>query len=200
VQVLALIMSVFLVGFTAAAGISIARYWAGGLKFGIAWRQSLRVVGWRSMVVSAGILLLTILAAQTNLLQLSPTNAIALVLPIIVAIQAAFAFSPEDERGLEVILATPRPLAWTLLERLGFLFMLQIGVGLITSLVVYYFTGASFTLVVMSWLPLMFCLSGITVFFTLTTRRAVFGVLIVCLLWIVLALFGNFMIDRWPFT
>lgn len=193
------LMSILVVGLVVGAGIKIRKHRASGLRLGFAWRSSLRIVGWLPLVVGVALVWLMFYASQTNLLPFfRHTDAIALILPIIVAIQAALLFSPENEPALEVMLATPRPPAWTLLERLTMLFILQGSVATVASLYLSHVTGESLAITISRWLPLIFLLSGVAVYMTLATRRAIFGVLVVCLLWIVLTLFGNYLVDRWP--
>lgn len=192
------LMATLVVGLAITAGIRAYQRQEPGLRFSFAWRNSWRLVGWQSLATSAGLLGFAFYASQADLLPIDPADAIAVALPIIVAIQAAFLFSPEDEPALEVILATPRPPTWILLERLATLFILQGSVGTITSLFLAQSTGESLAITIIRWLPLTFFLSGVAVYATLATRRALFGVLVVCLLWVVLALFGDFLVARWP--
>jgi pimeloyl-ACP methyl ester carboxylesterase/ABC-type transport system involved in multi-copper enzyme maturation permease subunit len=198
VQVMLGIMSMLVMGLVVGAGLKIGEYRSSGLRLGFAWRHSLHIVGWLPSVITAGLIWFAFYAGQTHLLPIRRADAMAMVLPIIVAIQAAFLFSPEDEPALEVMLATARPPAWTLLERLATLFIMQGGVGVAASMYLAYATGEPLTVTIVRWLPLLFFLSGTAVYLTLATRRAIFGVLVVCLLWIVLALFGAYMVDRWP--
>jgi hypothetical protein len=187
-------MGLFLTGLVVVTATKIGK----PQSFGFAWRHTVRLIGWLPLIVSAGLVWLVIYAAQTRLLPVNPINAIALTLPILIAIQAAFLFSPEDESALEVMLATPRSATWTLLERLAVLLVLQGTVGLLFSIYLAFATNTSVAVSISRWLPLIFLLSGISVYMTQLTRRAIFGVLIASLLWFVLTLFGDFMVERWP--
>jgi|GEM_PF-1211744 len=191
-------MSILLIGIVVGNGLRMRNYQTYGLRYGFAWQSTFRLVGWLPLVGSAVLIWFAIYGAQTRLLPINPTNAIALVLPLIIAIQAAFLFSPEDEPALEVILVTARPPALILLERLATLVVLQGAVGLLMSLYLMVVTGQALSTVMSSWLPLVFFLSSIAVYITLATRRAIMGVLVVCLLWFAFTFFGNSIVTRWP--
>ncbi len=194
------IMSLFLAALVVGTGLKIHNRQSPGLHLGFGWPHTVRIIGWWPFVTSAGLLWFVIYAGRTNILSIQPANAVAVVLPIIVAIQAAFLFSPEDEPALEVMLATPRPPAWILLERLVTLLVMQGGIAVIASLLVIGISGETLIIAIIRWLPLTFILSGLAVYVTLSTHRALFGVVVVSLLWIILALFGDFLVQRWPVT
>lgn len=198
VQAALWLMNVGLVVLMVETGVKARRYHRSGLRFGFAGLLTLRVIGWLPLISSVILVGLTYYAGQTHLLPINPVNAVALIVPIVTAVQAAYLFSPEDEPALEVILAMPRPPAWTLLERLLALFAMQGVVALMAGLYLTSVTGESLTLALSRWLPPTLLLAGIALIVTLAVRRAIFGVLVVCLLWIVLALFGDFVIAHWP--
>ena len=198
VQALVGLLSLLGLGLALRGGLSLRRHRAAGLRLSLTWAHSLRLIGWGPLVISAGLVGLVCYAAQSRFLPLKPAEAIALVLPLVAALQAAFLCSPEDEPALEVMLATPRPPAWTLFERLSLLFAMQGGLGLAAALLTAPLTGEPGAAAIGRWLPLIFFLSGVAVYLTLTTRRALFGVLGACLLWITTAFFGEFLVERWP--
>lgn len=191
-------LSLLALSLVASVGRAMWQYWRAGWKPGFAWRGSLRLVGRPSLLGSALLIALAFYALQEGLSPFEALDAIAITLPVMVAIQAAFLLSPEDEPALEVLLAAPRPPAWTLLERLLTLFAVQGSVGFAASLLLSYFIPLSPAVVVGRWLPLLFLLSGIAVSVTVATRRAILGVWVVSLVWLPLALFGDFLTVRWP--
>lgn len=198
VQLLVGLLTVVIVSMSIRTSLSLGRPGLSNWRSGWAWSHSLRLLGWPSLAASSGLIGLAAYAGQTQVLPLQPSEAVAWVLPILVAGQAAFAFSPEDEPALEILLAAPRPPAWTLLERLAILFMAQGSIGLAASLLLVYLTGQPLSLIVNRWLPLLLGLSGLAIAITIITRRAILGILLVTLVWLSLALFGDFALQRWP--
>ena len=198
VQALLGLMSLLVVGLVAGAGVKWRRFWRPERRPVFTWSHSLRTVGWLPLGVSLILISLAIYAGQIKVLPFNGANALAFVFSIIVAVQAATLFSPEDEPALEVLLATSRPTAWILLERLAVLFVLQGGLAAVLSLFLGALSGEPLGIAVSRWLPPSILLSGIAVYLTLATRRAVLGILVVCLLWIGLTMFGDFIVRRWP--
>jgi pimeloyl-ACP methyl ester carboxylesterase len=191
-------LSLLTLGLAVWVGWGMRRYRLSGWKPGLAWRGSLRLIGPVSLLGGALLVTLAYLGIQKGLLPFHALDAVAIGLPMVVAIQAAFLFSPEDEPALEVMLATPRPPAWTLLERLLTLFAVQGSLGLASSFLLSSAAHQPTLVVVGRWLPLLLLLSGIAVAVTLTTRRAILGVWVASLVWLVLALLGDFLTLRWP--
>jgi hypothetical protein len=170
------------------------------VPLGFAWRRSSQLVGWRVAAAGAGLLGLGWAASRAGWLPIEPVRIVPLLLPLLAALSAAFVFSPEDEPALEVLLAAPRPLALTLVERLAVLFLWQGSIGLLASLYVAPLAGESVASNVMRWLPPLVGLSGLAVYVTLVTRRAMYGVLLASLVWLVFAVFGDMIVARWPFA
>jgi len=163
-------------------------------------RHSLRIVGWIPVAASGGLVALAFLLRDSYLMLLELARAVEILLPPLAALQAAFLFSPEDEPALEVTMAAPRSLAWTLLERLAVLLVLQGSLALIASLFAASWTGESLVQTVVRWLPPLLFFSGLAICLTLITRRAILGVVILSLLWFAFSLLGDAMVARWPFT
>ena len=178
------------------AGAAIARQHFRGF----AWQHSLRSAGWLPPVVSAGITLAALMLSRAGWLSLVTVDVVALIMPMAAALQAAYLFSPEDEPALEVLLAAPRPPGWIVLERLAALWFTHGSAALAVSLVASQLAGESFAVTVARWLPLMWLLTGLALCLTLITRRAVVSLAVTCLLWFALAIFGNYLIVRWPFA
>ena len=119
-------------------GVLVWSGWRGAQSFrhqphAWTWRISLRLLGWWPVAASAALVGLTLLTSTSEVTPLSVARCVETIVPLLAAVQAAFLFSPEDEPGLEVTLACRRPLAWTMLERLTWLLVLQGSVALIGS-------------------------------------------------------------------
>jgi len=193
------LMGMVMIGSVTSIGMTLVRRRTVRLPLTFTWRNSLQTVGWLPLALSTALLSFGLYASQTGLLPLAGTAVIATILPVIVAIQAAFLLSPEDEPALELLLTSPRPLAWTLLERLATLLLGQGSIGLAFSWLVAQMSGEPLLIVISRWLPLLLCLGGLAIYVTLATRRATLGVLVVCLLWFALTFLGDYMTQRWPF-
>lgn len=160
----------------------------------IAWRMSVRLMGWLAVIAGAGMTLSLIVAGGEN----TPDafawevrlRVIETVIPLILGLQAALIFSPPDEPALEIALACPRPVGWMLVERLLAVALSQImivvvGIGLTLALT----PDTDVFLTLVRWLPPSLLLMGIGTYVTLHARLAAFGAVIVGVLWFVLLLF-----------
>ena len=185
---------------TLGAGIITLRRRAHSLPIAFNWRSSLSITGWWPMVGSSALTMLVLIASKTGWLQVEPATVVATVLPPLVAIQAAWLLSPEDEPALEVIMACPRELKWALLERLSLLLAVQGGMALALSPLAAAWSGESFVLTIVRWLPPLILLCGLAVCVTLVARRAVMGVVVTGLVWFAASLLGDAMVNRWPFA
>lgn len=120
------------------------------------------------------------------------------IISLILAIQVALAFTPEDEPGLEVLLACPRPPPWLLLERLGPILALQTGIALLSSLVIWWMAGGSLILALLRWIPPTIFLGSLAIYMNLVTHRSAFSVSLLNLMWWALAFLGVYLVQRWP--
>lgn len=163
------------------------------------WRISLRLLGWWPVAASAMFVGLAVAFPTQDATPLSVSRLVETVVPLLAAVQAAFLFSPEDEPGLEVTLACRRPLAWTMLERLVWLFVLQGSVALIGSAVAVGLTGENFVGAVARWLAPLLVLVGIALCLTLMTRQPMMSIGLIVILWSGLMLASEQLIKPWPF-
>jgi hypothetical protein len=108
------------------------------IRWPLAWRISLKLIGRRAAIVMAATLGLFLLL---NLLpdafwqvgMLRPARLAETIVPLVIGLQVAFLFSPEDEPGLEVLATAARPLAWIPLERVLLLFLELGSVAIVAS-------------------------------------------------------------------
>jgi len=163
------------------------------------WRISLRLLGWWPVAASAGLVGVALAFPTQDAMPLSVSRLVETVVPLLAAVQAAFLFSPEDEPGLEVTLACRRPLAWIMLERLVWLFVLQGSVALIGSAIAAGLTGESIGVAIARWLAPLLVLVGIALCLTLMTRQPMMGIGLVVILWSGLMLASEQLIGMWPF-
>ena len=181
---------------------SLARAGGYALKHpgGFSGRPALRAASWLPAAIGAGIVGLAFLRGQEQFRWVDLPRVLGTMLVPIAALQAALLFSPEDEPALEVALASPRPLAWTVLERLAVMFAWQGGAAVGLSLFAVGVTGESLTQIILRWLPPMIFFTSAALCLTFITRRAVFSVAIISLLWFTLNLLGDAIVARWPFA
>ncbi len=177
------------------------------------WRTSARLIGWLP-VLGSGIAVTVFLTLHATIWRddpiseslafLSATRVVETILPLVVGLQAAFLLSAEDEQPLELLLTSPRSLAWTLLERLAVLAVLQGSVGAVGSLAGQW-VGAShdsFLLMMARWVAPSIFIGGVVLLITQLTRKGTLSALVTLLLWIGLLLGGDVLLDRifflWP--
>jgi pimeloyl-ACP methyl ester carboxylesterase len=166
---------------------------------GWTWHISLRLLGWWPVAASAVLVGLALMTSTSDVTPLSTARCVETIVPLLAAVQAAFLFSPEDEPGLEVTLACRRPLAWTMLERLTWLFVLQGSVALIGSSIAARVTGESVGVTLARWLAPLLVLVGIALCLTLMTRLPMMSIGLVVILWSGLMLASEQLVGVWPF-
>jgi hypothetical protein len=167
--------------------------------YGWTWRISLRLLGWWPVAASAVLVMLALLSDALENTPISVARVVETIVPLLAAVQAAFLFSPEDEPALEVTLASRRPIAWTMLERLAWLFALQGSVALIGSAAAAGMTGESLDVAVIRWLAPLTIFVGLAVCLTLLTRQPALSIGLLIVVWCGLILASEQLIALWPF-
>jgi hypothetical protein len=171
----------------------------------IAGKESVRLIGW--LPALGGAALVGLLLALNGTIwrgrgyPLVPTvRVVDTVVPLAVGVQAAFLLSPEDERPLELLLSSPRPVSWALWERVGALLTLQGGVALVGNVIALTLLGGEGIIqAIVRWLVPCAWFCGVAVALALVTRQGVFGALLATLLWGGTLLGGDGLLERWPF-
>lgn len=166
-----------------------------------AWRMSLRLVGWYGMLGSViGTAFLLLAPNDADRMPIAGVlHAVAGVVPLVVGIQAAFLFSPDDEPSLEVLLAAPRPMAWLLLERTIVLLVLHAilaTIGTVVSLIIE--PNQDVMIAFVRWLSPMLFFSGLGAFTTLRSRQPAFGAAAAGLVWFVFGFMGGALLPGQP--
>ena len=178
--------------------------WRGAQGFrrqsrGWTWRISLRLLGWWPVIATGVLVSLALIFLAQDVSPLNTTRAVETIVPLLAAVQAAFLFSPEDESALEVTLACRRPLAWTMLERLAWLFVLQGSIALIGSAVATGLTGENLVVAMARWLAPLLVFVGIALCLTLLTRQPAMSIGLLIVVWCGLMLASEQLIKLWPF-
>ena len=177
-----------------------------------AWRGSLKLVTPSLWLASAATLILGILLntageVSKGLAPLQAARLIETIVPLFVAMQAAYIFSPEDEGPVEALLACSRPTTWIVLERLALIFAGQAlvaaaGLGAIAFLsqpeLPLHSVETISLAALSSWIAPALFLGGVGLCLTLITRRAVLGMTMTILLWWSMSFMGRIMVERWP--
>lgn len=163
-----------------------------------AWRASLRLIGWLPTILCAlVVLLLGLLNATIWRGGFSPVpgvHVIEIVVPLAAGVQAAFLLSPEDEPCLELLLASPRPVRLTLLDRALVMGALIGSFALPGSLV----QPEATSIALLRWMTPTVWFCGVALFTTLLTRQGTFGALLTILLWGGTLFGGSALVARWP--
>ncbi|NUM44945.1 MAG: hypothetical protein HUU38_09580 [Anaerolineales bacterium] len=170
-----------------------------------AWRASVQMQGWLSPALLLLIFLVVLpLDDEGGFVQTFPFFADArlleMVMPLAMGIQAALLFSPAEEKPLELLLVTKRPLAWLVIERLGVMLALQGGLALLATGVLSA-SGAvpgSVGVSIARWLAPGLLFAGLGVFVTLSTRQSLYGLGMVVLAFFGLQMTGPYVLTRWP--
>jgi pimeloyl-ACP methyl ester carboxylesterase len=184
----------------AVASLIMALRGAQGARFGMAWRASFRTVGWIALAASGLLIALMTFTDARQAFNATHVTMVQLIIPLIVGIQAALLFSPDDEPGLEVTLACPRPIGWTVIERLAVVLLTQSAVALIGTLLSLAYAPEQNALEAFArWLPPMLFFSGLGMFVTIRTRNSTFGAVIVGLGWFAFNIAGDMFLPGQPF-
>lgn len=150
----------------------------------IAWKTTLYRLGWLLFGLCLALVLLLLILGQRAAGFLPTDRVVEFVVPLFAGLQAAYAFSAEDERPLELILAAPRPIRWLLLERVGILLALYLAIGLAgMALLLALNPDLTLTDRLVRWLPPLIWFTGLGFYLTLLSRQGAFGALVVWLIW-----------------
>ena len=169
-----------------------------------AWKVGARMVSWLPAWCAAIAMAASLVI--TKLTWVSPgdptmaARLVSAIVPLAMGLQAALALSPESEPALELLLACPRPLAWTLIERL------LLAAGVETAIALAGYLGGSILLgsellnqAFLGGLAPFVFLMGVAAFGTQTTRNGVYGTLLVTMMWGGMLFGGDALLSRWPF-
>lgn len=157
------------------------------------WRYSLAAVGWWMPIL--GLLGMVILAAfvtaRDPIAQLIGFSAVAAAGACVSGIQAAFAFAPNDEPALELLLSAPRPLWILICERLALVLLLNVALAVVGAVMFVGITGMSDVgAQLVRWFAPCIAMMGFGFFIGMVTRRSNYGALCVILI-IGATLFGG---------
>lgn len=171
-------------------------------RWGIAWRMSFRLMGWFGIVGAiAGILFLVLGRndAQNPFPFANAARAVETVIPLVIGLQAALAFSPDDEPGVEVLLACPRPVAWLLLERLGLILLVFSGVAVISTVMTLSASeDANLAIALARWAAPSLFFAGVAAYITIRARQTAFSVAMVAVVWFIFSFMGDMLLPGLP--
>jgi pimeloyl-ACP methyl ester carboxylesterase len=189
--------------------LSLSAAWAGVTVLRAAWPMRGRPFTWRYSLRRLGpvffmanavlVTLLVVLDVTGNMPMLNRLRVVETFVPLIVGLHAAYLFSPEDEPILELTLAAPRPLSWTVGERLACLLGGHSLIALVAGLAAARLTDESPVMSIVRWLPPTLLLAGLALSLTISRRQAVLSVGLVILLWFGMLWGGDGMLGQWPF-
>jgi pimeloyl-ACP methyl ester carboxylesterase len=163
------------------------------------WPISLRLIGLWLPLASAIVIAIIFIAKPVQFAPFETARVIETIVPLLAGIHAAILFSPEDESALEITLASPRPLAWTILERVSLALLLHGGVALAGTFFAISLTHESLIVAIARWLaPLLICM-GLGVCLTLIFRQMVMSIGLNILLWFGLLMASETLVNTWPY-
>lgn len=170
-------------------------------------RLDLKLTGWIPAAGSA-LALLLFFGLFEHLMTLGgeidwsyPRRAVEVIVPLAFALHAAFAFNPDSEPALEVLLACPQPAHRLLGDRLLLSATLHALIALTATLAfVIIWETDTLGLALVRWVAASSLLAGIAVFTTQVTRQGVFGTLTAVLVWASSLYGGDGLLRRWPWA
>lgn len=171
----------------------------------VVWRTVAKQLNWRMIAISA--LSMFVLILKPDLLGVHvATDGIQIIqaiIPLVIALQMAVIFAPDDEPALEIQLAALRPLSWLIIERL---FIVLVVYGVLSSVLsigvlIFQDTDSNFFMVTVRWLPSALFLGGFGLLMTMQTRLVAFGVIFMAFVWMMFGLLGQFLLQggAYPF-
>lgn len=166
-----------------------------------AWRQGFRAVGWVIPLITAGVIFGAILYSLGGFtISFLRFNALEVVLPLAVGVQAALLFAPDDESPLELMLAKPRPIYWVLLERGAALTLIYGVIGVVASLLVYTLPNAeSLTQTFVRWLPPTLGAAGLGMWISGAARKTTHGAFSIIMLCGAMSVGQTVLLPRYDF-
>jgi hypothetical protein len=159
-------------------------------KWPFAWQTARHHLSWWQFALCIGVMGLWLAISQTegaerNFL-ITAVRTAEILVPLFAGMQAAYAFSPEDEGPLEIMLAAPRPILWVIAERLILILAGYGAIGLTAILLIqttFAVGDATISTMLVRWLPPMVWFIGVGLYLTLVTRQGMFGALMVLVIW-----------------
>ncbi len=168
------------------------------MRYPAAWRASIRLMGWIPAALTAWALavglLLNVLVPDLDrhIPQIGALRVTGTIIPLAFGALAAYAFSPDEEPAFEVMLAAPRPVAWTMLERVGMAAAVLGGIGLLGSVTGIRIAGSGdFIQLLVEWVPAAIFLGGLGAYITMMSGQTLLGVMVLAPVWIMLVFQGD---------
>jgi ABC-type transport system involved in multi-copper enzyme maturation permease subunit len=198
------ILAICLSGIAFWGVINVLRQYATHHRW-IVWRVPFKHLNWRALVGAYSLLLLLMIKPEWVGFPIGDDSLIMLqaVIPLVIALQTAAIFAPDDEPALEIQLAAPRPLSWLICERLVVVFLIY---GLLTSIIglgaiILQHQHTNILVVTLRWLPPALFLAGFGLLMTMQTRLVAFGIIFMGFVWTLFGLFGDMLLQggAYPF-
>ncbi|MGJ3239553.1 MAG: hypothetical protein ACFE0Q_12665 [Anaerolineae bacterium] len=186
IQVTVLILSIITLWGVARVMMSVARHpgW-------ITWRATFKRIGWILPLITLALIGSLIVFPRLLGSEISHDYAVQTVIPVMMAIQMAGIFAPDDEPALEIQMAAERPLLWLIVERIFITMLIYSLVAGLGFIALYLAHGVFDWRLLLIWIPPALFLSGLTLRITMSLRLPQFGMLMGMVLWVMFALFGN---------
>lgn len=171
----------------------------------LAWKMSLRLVGWYGLAAALLGFAVFYLSTTELMPEADSPQAVGAIIPLVAGIHAAFVFSPEDEPPLEVLASCPRSLSWLLAERIAVLLALYAGVGLLTMFLAMMDRGdRDLPIALARWLPPTLFFVGLSTYTTLSFRVPALSAAVIALLWFAFGFMGAALLPGaiflWPLS
>jgi hypothetical protein len=144
------------------------------------WRTTRRLITWLPIVIAGVLVIAMIIRSGSD----DRLRFVEVVIPAALAIQAALALAPGEDRTLEVLVACPRQVMWLPLERIAMTFVAGAAFAVAASLLALVATGdRAIWLALLRWIPPALFFTGLGIFVTVRSRHMVFGALVTVFIW-----------------
>lgn len=196
-----LVMLVVAGGFTASGLVMLLRGWGttGHSEWrSIPWGANWRRVNWRWFALSTLLLGAAMLDTEGRFLPQGGLSAVAVVIPLVMGMQAAAAFGIDDEPGLEMLLATPYGLRRIIVGRLLLVVIGQALIALIGGVILLITRPEQDATLLLGWIPPAIFMAGLGLWISLRSRMMIAGIIISGGLWLVFTLFAAFFVPGQP--
>jgi hypothetical protein len=146
------------------------------------WASAWKRAGWKMPAATLALVVIMTLVEVTGQWGFDLFDIASVIVVVMMGIQTALMASATDEPGLEMIMATPRPLAWLVLERLAVVAVSLLPVALAGAVAVILIEpGVNLLALAACWLTAGLFLSGAAGLLTVRANHPGIGIMIVVL-------------------
>ncbi|GAB1421059.1 hypothetical protein MASR2M15_11950 [Anaerolineales bacterium] len=168
------------------------------------WQDHLKQVGiWLPLLCLVclwSLLLAVLLKADWEFIASLPVQYILIgTITLFAGLHSALLFSPDDEPIIELLLSFPYALSKLIAGRFLIMLIIYLLLGLISQLLILPQLTITFLEALSLWIPELILFSAIGLLITIMTRKSIFGVGMVLILWAAFFLNGSAILGNAPY-